>query len=693
MAHIFADAKYSLWINGRYVLNGPARFNPKGPEFDSIELAGSLRPGNNTVAVLVYQHNDRGDSGQHIRHPGGLTMWIEGSGNDIATDTSWKASSNTRFQPAKVRWENFTERIDARREYDCLSDRFDDSAWDAATRIDGKLWGPLAPRTIPLLAETSLKAKLPFTLPATTGSFDVAFDKAAVVAVQIDFEAEAGTSVEIFGNTFVARSGRQVYRTLDTFGFGINRRPVVRITASKPIVVHDLQFINRVYPFTTGSFTSSDARLDCLWAASINTILNVSEDGYHDCPWERAEWMGDIATVEYPITRVALVGPDQSYGDPRLLRSALKHIGESQLPDGRIRAHAPSDRMDIHGYIEDYSCLWVMALRQYLDDTGDLAFVQSQWPALTRQMALFLSLKQPDGLIKRREFVIFDNPLKYTTLEGATLNAFIYKALRESAYLATALGKTDEAAAYQKQAAELASAFNALLWDGAAYKASTTRIASGAPAWYANMIALAMNVVPADRAAGVRQGLLANAAGLSDTLMPETHHWLFQALYEMDSDAADQTVLDCIRKRWSQTYDASNVTRVTDESFGPRNFHNFGAAAAYDLAASVLGVTVDGPISNNRLLINPRLGDLASASGTVISRHGPVPVSWKREGAGLSFSFTVPAGKQARVVIPAAKSPAALTLDGHSQALAIQGRSVVFQAGAGAHRGSIDVRQ
>jgi hypothetical protein len=132
---------------------------------------------------------------------------------------------------------------------------------------------------------------------------------------------------------------------------------------------------------------------------------------------------------------------------------------------------------------------------------------------------------------------------------------------------------------------------------------------------------------------------------------------------------------------------------VTDESFGPRNFHNFGAAAAYDLAASVLGVTADGPISSNRLLINPRLGDLASASGTVITKYGPVPVSWKREAGGLSFSFTIPAGRQARVIIPMAKSPAlALTLDGRAQTFTIQGRSVVFQAGAGAHRGNINVK-
>jgi hypothetical protein len=30
--HLFADARYVLWINGRYVERGPCRFDPAGPE-------------------------------------------------------------------------------------------------------------------------------------------------------------------------------------------------------------------------------------------------------------------------------------------------------------------------------------------------------------------------------------------------------------------------------------------------------------------------------------------------------------------------------------------------------------------------------------------------------------------------------------------------------------------------------------
>jgi hypothetical protein len=55
-AHIFADARYSLWINGQYVSTGPNRFDPKGPQFDSIDVTTALHMGPNTVNFSTQHH-------------------------------------------------------------------------------------------------------------------------------------------------------------------------------------------------------------------------------------------------------------------------------------------------------------------------------------------------------------------------------------------------------------------------------------------------------------------------------------------------------------------------------------------------------------------------------------------------------------------------------------------------------------
>ena len=41
--HLFADARYLLWVNGKYVERGPARFQPNGPEYDSVNLDSKLQ--------------------------------------------------------------------------------------------------------------------------------------------------------------------------------------------------------------------------------------------------------------------------------------------------------------------------------------------------------------------------------------------------------------------------------------------------------------------------------------------------------------------------------------------------------------------------------------------------------------------------------------------------------------------------
>ena len=50
---IFADSRYVLWINGRYIERGPCRFDPKGPQYDEIDVTEHFFKGLNTIAIMV----------------------------------------------------------------------------------------------------------------------------------------------------------------------------------------------------------------------------------------------------------------------------------------------------------------------------------------------------------------------------------------------------------------------------------------------------------------------------------------------------------------------------------------------------------------------------------------------------------------------------------------------------------------
>jgi len=753
---LFADSRYQLWVNGRYVDRGPGRFDPVAPEYDTLALRPYLQPGTNVIAVLVHHYHDGQSStnydsinGRIMRHAPGLTARLElrysnRAATVLRTDDAWRGTTRTRFLPSPTdRWENtwasIPDHIDARLDSgDWTQPAFDDSSWEIPVPLPGNLWGALEPRGIPLLRETQIS---PLTLLEVSGqdgnsgslpgesrslseSLPLAMkagDRLVVDAGQfvqaysvLDLEAEPGSELELesaphylesgrrlsgsYGrvNRYIARAGRQSYMSGDTFGF---KYLGVRLITGR-VRITGLRVVNRVYPFdVAGSFRCNDPLLTQLWSNCVHTVRICSEDAYVDCATrERTEWMADGFAVAYRTTRVAFAGPSVGgqpfYSDPRLLRHLLGHIGQSCQPDGRLKAHHPSDRWDIHGYIEDYSCLWVQALREYYDHSGDLEPARGYWPALTAQLQWFLDRRTTNGLVKAREFVYFGNPLLYQNCEGATLNAFVYGALRDAEYLAGQLAKSSLARQYREAAEALRRAVNERLWNetAGAYFGSLTATNPSPPTAHAALFCLQYGLASGDRERRARQWLLEHYRQESFAF-PYTYQYLFEQLYRDDTARRDQEVLDLMRNRWGAM--TRGETRTVWEAIGrSENAHEAGAVPAYFLSAYVLGVRLEGPASARQLLIQPRLGDLPTAEGTVVTELGPVPVQWRRPGpeAPLEFELTLPPHCRARLAWPTAARPPSAMIDGHEVSgsrIKVQGRYAQVELSPGRHRGRL----
>lgn len=109
---------------------------------------------------------------------------------------------------------------------------------------------------------------------------------------------------------------------------------------------------------------------------------------------------------------------------------------------------------------------------------------------------------------------------------------------------------------------------------------------------------------------------------------------------------------------------AESGWQTTWEDFGGNSrAHCYGMFPGYFLSAYVLGVRLDGPAARKHLVIDPRLGDLTSAEGTVVTEFGPVPVSWKKKNEQMDFEFQVPPGVTATLHLPAYAGKASLVLD------------------------------
>ena len=263
-------------------------------------------------------------------------------------------------------------------------------------------------------------------------------------------------------NQYTAKAGRQTYMSTDTFGC---KYVVVQVVGGR-VRLLGMKMVNRLYPFdVVGKFASSDPLLNDIWRMGVRTIQTCSEDAYVDCATrERVEWLGDVVMVSYPISRLTMAGPGVDgkpyWSDPRLFGNMLRHMGQSVQPDGRIKARHPSTGWDIHTYIEDYSCLWIQALRTWHDNTGDLELVREAWPAVTAQLKWFLDRRTERGLVKAREFVFPGNPLCYQVCEGATLNAFVVRALADAAELARLLGQPEQQRQYAEASQAIQKAIN-----------------------------------------------------------------------------------------------------------------------------------------------------------------------------------------------------------------------------------------
>jgi alpha-L-rhamnosidase len=711
---LFADARYVLWLNGAYVDRGPSRFQPNGPQYDVVDLSHRLRLGRNVLSVLVVGNLS---GGKVMHHRPGLAAQIDVDGRPIVTtDRSWKWTDQTRYQQVKASWANITDGVvDARAEDgDWAAEDYDDARWKPAVPTDGAAWGPLTRTLIPPLRESPV----PYTLggsralPVTLNAGDkLEFDTGRIVQAYpaAEFEADAGTELAIdpWGAHYLARAGRQSYFTLDSRGLSHGTITV----KSGRVTITALRLVERLYPYDRlGSFTSNDEQLDKLWKMCARSCEVLSEDSYVDCAdRERVEWMDDTPPG-YDVTRTAMAGPGPNgttvFSDPRLLGQLVRRTALTLQPDGWVKAHTCSDRYDIHAKMEDRACDWVTGERLYYEATGDATILRQTWPAAVAQMDYFLARRTVRGLVRCRDWVVWGNPTGYLVGETTTLNAFVYGALVDAAALATVVGDAPAAARYGRAAEDLSRAVNDVLWDdrnGAyfagrfedadvAENATNKRRPSlslvdhlAASTLHANVFALERGIVPPDRRTRVTAAFLGQRHDdAGDAIMID--YYIAGQLYGLDRPDLDRQVLDLFRRRWAGMVAAP--WQCSWEGFaGGSKAHIYGMYPGYFLSAYVLGVRRDRPVAAKAIVIEPHLGDLTRAAGTVVTEFGPVPVSWARTGESLDFTCEVPPGVRATLLLPRETARDSITLDGKAVRSTPGTKRFAVDLGPGAHAG------
>jgi alpha-L-rhamnosidase len=748
LLHLFADARYMVFLDGAYIARGPGRFNPSSPEYVTIDLTAALANASSspssssphTLAVLVHTYGSSAINGRLMYHAPGLTARLDvGPTTVLSTNQTWRCSASTEYLPSPVAWSSIPDVIDARvADYRAWSGAaFNDSAWAQSVPVNGSTWGDLVARALPMPEETPipftsitvLPGNQPLALPLTLAagqSVVLNVSRMAMVYAALDLTSPADGSVLTLnfalryvngapaeeygvGSTFTARAGpSNALLAGDTW---VSHYLTVACTSGN-VTLTSFSLTERAYPFRQlGSFNAGDPLLPTLWTRAVATLRAVTDDAYGSDARERNEWLQDPAQPNFITTSVAFTAADLAaaaaggggegggISDARLLRLLLRHAALAQLPDGRIRATFPTDRgpSDCHYVIEDYSMQWVEALRWYFDATGDADFVAWAWPTLALQMEWFAArVNATTGLLLAREYTSFDDPLAYNTAEGTALNSFYYKSLVDSAYLAgTALGDATNAALFAANATAVAAAINSQLWNATegTYNAGLLAGSPFYPSAHAAMLALQRGVVPDARLNSTRafflstyqnpggfhvcsnpdaEAMIAERAGVNMTV---SHYWALEVLYALDTAEGDAEALGRVRAMWGDMVATGGDAGTLWETFADsESCHNYGAVPAWFLSSRVLGVRA-GPLgappaglpAPRTLTLEPHLGDLLWADGTVVTPVGAASVLWSRAGddpLSLVFSAELPAGLDALLVRIPDGNATTLLLDG-----------------------------
>ncbi len=151
VAHLSADNHYRLFVNGRYILRGPARGDLSHWFYETIDLAEYLHEGKNTIAAEVINWGPK----RSFTYFSQMTSFILQVDSDIGkvvntTDGSWKCLHNQAFSPKIIDWMTDRNTIDFGLYVGNPTDSiradqypwgwenpdFDDSTWSPAQRCD-----------------------------------------------------------------------------------------------------------------------------------------------------------------------------------------------------------------------------------------------------------------------------------------------------------------------------------------------------------------------------------------------------------------------------------------------------------------------------------------------------------------------------------------------------------------------------
>ena len=662
IAHISADSKYWLYINGETVVfegsvkRGPAK---NSGYYDSIDIAPYLKKGENSICALAWYWDNETSYSYSSSGQGGFIFEAIGDGVKIISDKTWKVKRNPAYidsplYPPNYRIPEYSIYFDAREDMgDWLNEDFDASSWENATEYadGGKgAYGKLYPRGIPFWKDYGLKCyenSKDYENYAVTNNFgekitlDIPYN--AQVTPYLKIKAPAGKKIRIttentiigaVSTTYITKEGEQEFEALGWFN-----GEHITYKIPKGVTVISLQYRETGYNSSfSGDFKCDDEFLNSLWQKSLRTLYVTMRDNFMDCPdRERAQWWGDV-TNEMVLTMYSM--DSNSYLlYQKGVEAMLSHIDDTNVLQTVVPISGDYFELPVQ------QLAGIIGFGTYYQYTGDKAFVEKVYGASLDYLKLW-EMGENNLVVHRSgswDWPDWGNKADMTAIE----NAWVYYALSTVEEMAELLGKDEDNSFITERKSAIAKGYKAL-WTEEGFKSEEAK----KPDDRANALAVLAGLAEKEQYATIKN-VLTNTKNSS----PYMEYYVLEALCKMGEY---ETAKDRIKDRYNDMMceDYSTLWEFWESWRGTKN-HAWSGGPLVIMSKHFAGIA---PLEAGyeKVKIDPQYTISDSMNCTVPSVKGLITLDYKKTDGNYTVNLTLPQDTKAVLYVP---TDAAVTIN------------------------------
>lgn len=404
LLYISADDYYKLYINGKFVTQGPAPGYPEHYFYNEIDITPYVEYGENVVAVHLYYQgaiNRVWNSGDY--RLGIAAVLCHGGEKEL----QWVYKKCDAYSG---QWTGYRtqvlENVDLRKwESDWAEKFYPDSGWNNMVPAD---FG-VEMNTLYLQPTSQLQIyrKVPNIIKRTEQGWfiDVGEEITGVLCFRVSgpegetLRVQCGEELDTEGNVRYQMRCSTIYdETITCNGkmeeivpYDYKAFRYAQIICRDNICICDIYVQIRHYPMKAENccLHTEDPVMDEIFQMCKNAVRLGTQEGYLDCPSrEKGQYLGDAVVTAR--SHVWLTGQTD------MLRKCIEQFAFTTGFCPGMLAVAPGGKMQ---EIADFSLLWFQLLITDYLFTGDVTFLKKQYPVAKSIMDYFQKFEDSDGLL------------------------------------------------------------------------------------------------------------------------------------------------------------------------------------------------------------------------------------------------------------------------------------------------------